>query len=172
MDEVTEAMPDGQSDPGGEEAALVPPPPQPAPFQQDRFLAALVEEANVYNVAPSLTLCVGGLLITGDLTSTAVYLRAYGEEMDRALSIQLRREPTGEFAAPYREMADAAEKAWANKRDNPAADEPVATYICLENARYFNPSGGYIPVHDGMYWRGKISAVDGFSLGRLSEGPG
>ena len=171
MDEGTEAMPDEPLDLDGKEPALMPA-PQPAPFQQDKFLAALVEEANVYNIAPSLTLCVGGLLITGDLTSTAVYLRAYGEEMERALSNQLGREPTGEYAAPYREMADAAEKAWANKRDNPAAAEPAPTYICLENARYFNPSGGYIPVHDGMYWRGKISAVDGFSLGRLSEGPG
>ena len=167
---MTEATPQAQADPEGAAAALAPA-ARPAPFQQDVFLEALVEGVNVYGIAWDLTLCVGGLLITGELVSTEVFFRALGEEVDRAISSHLGEEPTGKHAAPYFQLADESKVAWQKKQENRTADDPSPAYICLRNARYFNPSGDSVPGHDGVHWRGKLSAVDGWSFGRLVPSP-
>jgi hypothetical protein len=44
---------------------------------------------------------------------------------------------------------------------------PPPNYVHLRDARTFSVAGA-IPQNEGVLWRGKISAVGGFNLGRLS----
>ena len=155
------------TDPGATETTT-PAAGKPDPFAVDFFLALLIENANVYGISTGITLCVGGLIVSGELISTEEYFRAFGEQTDVAVSTSLGEEPSGKYAEPYVLGAEAAKRAWDEKRANPDAAMPVANFICLQNVRLFNPSGDSIPNQDGIYWRGRLSAVDGFTLGVLT----
>jgi hypothetical protein len=45
---------------------------------------------------------------------------------------------------------------------------PEPHLIHLRNAQTYHSGGSPIPSEDGALWRGRLEAVDGFSLGRLS----
>jgi hypothetical protein len=40
----------------------------------------------------------------------------------------------------------------------------------LSDAKYFQIGGAPIPQDGGIWWRGRISAVSGFFIGKLSAG--
>src|SRR3954447_3453503 len=49
------------------------------------------------------------------------------------------------------------------------AEEDRSSYIHLNNARVLAPGVG--PVQGGMHWRGRLSAVSGWSFGHAHEAP-
>jgi hypothetical protein len=65
------------------------------------------------------------------------------------------RGPAAMYGAPGDEAPEAA-----------VAEEPLA-YIHLARARLFTASGRPLPGRDGLLWRGRLGAVDGFVLGAL-----
>ncbi|MBP0716154.1 hypothetical protein J8I33_22850 [Burkholderia sp. AcTa6-5] len=56
---------------------------------------------------------------------------------------------------------------YINENDEPN-DLPPPQYIHIKGARFFSNSGNPIPGNGGVWWRGRISEVDGFCLGELS----
>jgi hypothetical protein len=47
------------------------------------------------------------------------------------------------------------------------AADYIPTYIHLRGARFFSPSGQSVPGNEGFFWRGRLDAVDGWSIGVL-----
>jgi hypothetical protein len=135
------------------------------PELQDHLLTTLVGLANDVGFGFGITMCVGGLLVTGTL--------AGGREWTDALVGEIRSTEGGEILANgletvlhelYPEPRIAHEEDGSDDRER----RPAPTYIHLVNARIFDASGGHLPSNRGVPWRGRLSQVDGWSMGSLS----
>jgi hypothetical protein len=130
-------------------------------IRSDHFLSALVDAVNAV-ASPSrgmdVTLSVGGQLVTGTLAAALDYFIAI--------------EPM--FSSPENAgkggTAEGALSSFTEVYRNPPENRNPASYIHLRNAHYVFPSGSYIPAQSapGLWWRGKIEAVDAFSFGRMT----
>jgi hypothetical protein len=91
----------------------------------------------------SITLNVGGLLVSGTLINKESYLKEiYKGAIWKALEKQ------------------------TNEQEREPKNERL--YIHLKNSRFYLPGQPPIPRDgDGVLWRGKLSSVDGFILGQL-----
>ena len=105
----------------------------------DRVLQILVSVVNKGGQELGITLNVGGLIVSGILISN----KKYWEDSQPGLRDMLKE--SGEKVDPQDELY----------------------YIHLKDAMYFNAGEHPVPV-GGMWWRGKINSVDGFSLARLA----
>ena len=135
------------------------------------------EESRPHHVAPSdwflqnlvldglelpVTLQMHGLLVYGTLVSGRDYFEGLASELTSDLSpegvqaITNLLEPYIEFYQG-REIEDSKEE----------ADPPLPAFIHLRDAKFFNTAGRPIPGNRGVWWRGRISEVDGFMLGIL-----
>jgi hypothetical protein len=106
----------------------------------DRLLQVMIHAADMKDVEQGMILNVGGLIISGILVS----IKKYGE------------------GAPV--LKDVMKKAGLEAK--PAKVFKETEYIHLKDARIFIAGQAPLPV-EGMWWRGKISSVDGFSFGTL-----
>lgn len=130
---------------------------------QDWFLTEMIEILINGGVEIGITLTVGGSVVSGSLISGKTYFKELGELM----------------AAASREDGDAASviaKTWPTyatlyEKPEGAGDDwtlPPAGYIHLRNAYYLAAGSGSLPSKPGMLWRGKISSVDGLSIGSIT----
>lgn len=112
----------------------------------------------------TITLTVGGAYVTGTLTSG----KRYFEELGKAVATA-SQDPD--------DMAEWLGETWKGyaslyEKPDDAPDEwqphPVA-YVHLRNARYIAPGGAQMP-DIPILWRGKLSSIDGFSLGAIEPG--
>ncbi len=135
--------------------------PVPQVAQTDWFLQSLVAMANRSNLEIGITLQVSGMLVSGSLVSGKKYFEGFAED----------------FSSPFAADPEAAESIKASyssygelyKKDADAEGVSLPPqYVHLKNARFFNTTGNTIPGNKGMWWRGRIGAVGGFSLGSLS----
>lgn len=134
----------------------------------DFVLKTFVSFANKQGLNTWITLTVGGLLISGELIGG----RTYFEE----LAIQLRGAKSNikEFVSG---IADGFEEAGRDIYPEPShtemeeedADNSLISYIHLRHVKLLHPASmTAIPATDGVLWRGRLSAVDGFILGKMS----
>ena len=138
--------------------------PPPIGFDGARLLASLVRDVNTRDTEEglSITLTVGGLLVSGKLGSRAAYNRAcmwhldQGAERDSAaVRAAFRDDVTGRRHADV--DADEVSSAW------PA-------YVHVQDVRFFDATGASVPRGrhwPSVWWRGRIEAVDGWTLGEL-----
>jgi hypothetical protein len=124
----------------------------------------------------SVTLNVGGMLITGLLISTTEYLDGVatlvsdyfakmGATPDQVKSIE-------EGFSLRRVISEGVEKyTTAMAKGLPLPPPNTHAYIHLKNVRFYGPSQSPWTHPPGLLWRGKASAVDGFLLGELSITP-
>jgi hypothetical protein len=128
------------------------------PTGPDRFLSALVQvlEASRGNWV-GVTLSVKGLVVSGVAVSSSEYLRGVAAEL---------REAGGQDGA--QSVAEALE-GLAGTIDQ-ARDTPETSarpeFIHLKNARIL--AGSQMVPPSGMWWRARLSEVDGFTVGLLS----
>lgn len=121
----------------------------------DDTLQNIVHLSNQAGMSLSLTLNIGGSLVTGVLIS----IDEYYQEIIRGVSASAE-DPKNTAAIHLRDMLN---------RMRPEAGNPVAPqFIHLKNAKIFNGDQKPIP-GNGTYWRGKISSVDGFFFGSLKH---
>ncbi|MBM0124566.1 hypothetical protein [Pimelobacter simplex] len=129
-----------------------------AKAQPDPLLGALVE--TVTESADSqfhITLTVGGTLITGRLVGR---LRWAGELVDQ-------------YGSGVTFMSQ-VEKLWRendeeNKAKKDSAEPPFAEFIHLTDARVVAANGLVPGGAMGMFWRGRLNEVQGWSLGTMSH---
>jgi hypothetical protein len=127
----------------------------------DWFLAHLVGWANKYNIEQGITLTVGGATISGKLISG----RKYFEEIAAATA-------AGSSNSEEVKLSIAeSHKLWSAIYDKPegAPDDyepPPPGYIHLRDALWISFDGKFLP-SNGVLWRGKLSAIDGFCLGQM-----
>lgn len=135
-----------------------------SPIEADGLLQLLVSYSEL-GIETPVTLLVGGITISGVIISAASYMENAGAQLSAALK--------NHDAA----LAETVEQSFAQlKQDveeqSRLADEAgvlSARCIHLKQARYFSPGQDGLPSNrDGIYWRGRLSAISGFSLGEFS----
>lgn len=123
---------------------------------QDQLLQWIVEHTNVNGNEHRITLTVGGSLISGILIAADTYIE---EIADQFSSVFDAVDGTAEDIRSFL-------LSWKVSRNEDEDKNVVPQFIHLRNAEVFTSNGRPI-VSGGSLWRGKISSVDGFNLGRL-----
>ena len=126
--------------------------------QKDWFLQFLVNLANRNQFEIGITLNVGGLLISGTLVGVKRYFEVFGE--DFSASFEAGKSPK-DIELFFKKIGD--ECACVSHREK--TESP--SYIHLKNARFFDAQGNSIQGNRGVWWRGRISEVQGFVPGTL-----
>lgn len=128
---------------------------------KDWFLQMLVGMAND-GMGIGLSLNVGGLIVSGTLCGGKEYFYSFGEQLGEGMYPSDSDEATN-VAKVYRNIGDDVYSKSESQSD-------PATYLHMKNAQFFSPKGDSIPSNgEGTLWRGKVSEIDGFSLGRFSK---
>jgi hypothetical protein len=118
----------------------------------------------------SVTLSVGGMLISGTLTSHSEYLKLVSEHMQAITTPELRDLLTNGLANLVASAQTAVrERRQAEEIADALGEEPGEDvrpeYIHLKDAKVFLAADMGIPTQGGVLWRGKLASVDGFILG-------
>lgn len=131
---------------------------------KDWFLQSIIETAIAAGVEIGMTVTVGGTTVSGILINGKKYFEELGDllegssraegDMQSVLGSAWRK-----FTAIYEKPED-SDDSW---QPSPAA------YIHLKNAFFHAPGQSRMPSNTGVLWRGKLSAIDGFSIGNFSQ---
>ena len=132
----------------------------PLVAETDWFLQSLVNMANETSLEIGITLQVSGMLVSGILVSHKQYFDGFGSEFASVFSDSEVSESIKTNISSYGDLY---------KSDNEnVAPLPPPQYIHLKNTYFFNTVGKPIRSNKGVWWRGRICQVGGFSLGSLS----
>lgn len=130
-----------------------------SPTEGDWFLRSLVDLVDGAGISFGVTLNVGGTVLTGQLISGGEYFRGFAAEFgDAAGDTPFGHSMREVLAKPAEQFEDVPE------------EHPLPAFIHLKDARMFLGSGPAMPTSRGVWWRGRISEVQGFVLGSLSVG--
>ncbi len=108
-------------------------------------------------VSIPVTFTIGGNLVSGYLISEAAYFEQLANDFAGALP-EVAQEAG-------KELIKALQPTLATDED----DQPACQFAHLKSAQVFTGASQPVP-STGTLWRGKISSVEGFSLGSLSVG--
>lgn len=133
----------------------------------DELLVNLINIANMANAEIGITLHMPGGLISGLLVSSASYFEGLATGMEQATG-------GSNLASMLKESyskTSAALRAKDEDQESVARHSGVAReFIHLKNARYCDAAGNLAPAQGGVWWRGRLAAVSGFSLGSFARG--
>lgn len=129
---------------------------------KDWFLESTVRDLVNRGIEISITLTVGGAYVTGMLISGKRYFEELGATLVNASrspddTAAILGEAWKGYTAIYEQPADAPED-W---------QPPPVGFVHLRNARYIAPGQQAMPAKGQMLWRGKLSSIDGFSIGTI-----
>ncbi|MFP5300086.1 gas vesicle accessory protein GvpU [Cobetia sp. SIMBA_158] len=127
--------------------------------KNDVLLNLLVKMAEA-NVTMSVTLNVNGIVITGNLVSQKRYYEEVISDLRKPFNSTFKEEASGILDSLS--MLGDLPNGSSSEEDESAGYE----FVHLSGARYFIGDSS-IPV-GGVPWRGKMAAIDGFTLGRMS----
>lgn len=123
--------------------------------QEDYLLSYLVQVANEAELFRfGITLCVGGLLISGHLVGANVWREALVSDFRSA-------DPSGTGVEFLESLLDG----FPAPHYDPAASP---TFIHLVDAEIFPGDTRPLPGNRTVPWRGRIRAIDGWTMGVLS----
>jgi hypothetical protein len=131
--------------------------PPPLDFEGDPLLASLVRDVNTRDTEEglSITLTVGGVLVSGKLGSRTAYNRACMWHLDQGAERN-----SAAVRSAFHADVDAAE----------ASPSAWPFYVHVQDVRFFDATGASVPRGrhwPSVWWRGRIGAVDGWTLGEL-----
>ncbi|MEJ7138716.1 hypothetical protein [Amphibiibacter pelophylacis] len=107
---------------------------------KDALLMTLIAAAEMDRpLEQGVTLLVDGFLVSGEIVSFAQYLH-------------------------HNSAVEGVERFIQQSGGN-ASPAGAPNFIHLKNARFYTASGQSVPSDDGVYWRGAVEAVSGFSFG-------
>ena len=127
---------------------------------KDWFLQFLVNMANKSHFELQITLNVGGFLISGTLAGVKQYFADFGTDFASSFYAGKSFE---EIRTTFQKIGD--ECACVSKSE--PSDSP--SYIHLKDARFFDAQGNSIGGNKGVWWRGRISEVQGFVPGSVGK---
>lgn len=131
---------------------------------KDWFLQSLVKMANTPGDGFSIgiTLLTHGFLVSGQLISGQKYFKGFADDLASSVN-----ENNNEIANVIKDMVIKVGDSVYGK-ENADKNKALPTFIHMENAKFFHPNGNPIPGNKGVFWRGCLSEISGFSLGVLS----
>lgn len=123
-------------------------------IDRDAFLELLIirienaEENGDEDESLNLTLNVGGSLISGTLISRKRFVQSVPAIKTIVDAVEAKQPPQG--------------------AGGPSPRSAGRYFVHLKDARFFHPGGTAVPVQgNGVYWRGRLSCVDGFTIGGI-----
>jgi len=127
----------------------------------DYLLQALIEMVNGSGVEIGITLQVGGMLVSGQLVSGRSYVEGFTNDFSSSFQPGSDEDTAvREWFKPFKELYE--------QKDDGDEPRPLPVFVHLRDAHFFGLPGGPIPNNIGVWWRGRVSVVGGFSLGVLS----
>ncbi|HEY9878703.1 MAG TPA: gas vesicle accessory protein GvpU [Leptolyngbyaceae cyanobacterium] len=125
----------------------------------DRALRALAAIPERTNLQLGITLCVHGMIISGFLISEEAYFKGMIERVNQDDNAA---DETKETLTDF--MSDLRASLHAKSNDSQSV---LPEYIHLQEAKMYPSQGQGMPSYGDALWRGRISSVDGFSLGEI-----
>lgn len=119
----------------------------------DPLLKTILATVNKENITVKITLNVEGMIISGILVSSKEYCEGLARQIEETSD---------------RTQADNLPKNLLSVFNQYIIQEKQAltqSYIHLKDARFHYASQDIAPIDQGVWWRGKLSSVDGFTLG-------
>ncbi len=131
----------------------------------DGLLEFLITKVEETGIGAGITICMNGSVITGNLTKSKIYYDKMIEMYDFDDSQLTAKNPEeidkwNKYHTEYVSFINELKKQENNHQN--------LKYIYLENVTFRNVNSN-IPTQ-AIVWRGKLSAVDGFSVG-ISSNP-
>ncbi|MDQ3903099.1 MAG: hypothetical protein M3247_05625 [Thermoproteota archaeon] len=124
---------------------------------EDEILVQLVKQAEEKGIGISITLCVNGLIIVGNIISSKIYFEKLFPDFDKNQSFTTDNPSEREMVRTYiANLVTPKIRESTESQDNPK-------YIHLDKVVMY-PSDPGSPYVTGV-WRGKLSSIDGFSIG-------
>lgn len=133
----------------------------------DWFLQSLVSIVNDESESASIpiTLSVGGLLISGEMIGGKTYFREFARQFkDGFKGISIDTAATIEVA--FKRLGDVYDPIQKVSLGNTYIPKPHLVH--LRNVQIYQAGGPALLSEKGVLWRGRLEAVNGFSLGKLS----
>jgi len=131
---------------------------------KDWFLQSIIDTVINEGIDIGVTLTIGGTIISGMLIGGRKYFEQLGDMLaDQSKDDDDITNVLGTGWKQYSEIYSKPEGTPDGWRP------PAASYIHLKDAKIFMPGQKPIPTNNGFLWRGRLSSVDGFSIGNLSE---
>jgi hypothetical protein len=139
---------------------------KPYEIRPDYFLQHLVDTVNRNSgkVPLPITLNVGGLMVTGFMVDGKTYYEMFAEEFKRFAGHTIQN--IDEVLTGFRQWGEHYVSRYSES-ETEKDDTHELQYIFLKNARYLS-GGKLVPSEGRNLWRGRLSSVDGFSLGVLA----
>ncbi|WP_257347620.1 gas vesicle accessory protein GvpU [Pseudalkalibacillus decolorationis] len=120
---------------------------------KDSILEFFVNASNKHDFALDITLNVSGAVVSGTMVSAKEYFETLSETFEDGSDIA--QEVSSQLAATS-ESVDSI--------SNGGAD-----FIHLKNTRVYCGDNKPTPSKGKILWRGKLSEIDGFFLGKISD---
>ena len=120
---------------------------------KDNILEFFVQAANKHNFSLDITLNVKGAVITGTMVSAKEYFNTLSEILEEGNEIA---------QAVSEQLGKAGETAEANP-------DSEAYFIHMKNTKVYCGDSKPTPSKGEILWRGKLTEVDGFFLGKIFE---
>ena len=131
----------------------------------DWLLQSLVSIVNNESASIPITLSVGGLLIAGEMIGGKTYFNEFARQFKAGLG-EISKQTAGIIEESFIRLGDVYDRIPQAAQGHPSV--PAPRLIHLRKAQTYPAGGNPIPSDEGALWRGRLEAVDGFSLGRLS----
>jgi hypothetical protein len=129
----------------------------------DWFLQHLVSHVNDFPVELPITLQVSGMFVSGQLVSDARYFEGIAGDSAHGLAAH------PEIAESVRKSFNSVGPAIGKTDSNAVAPGPAPHFLHLQNARFSGATAKHTDKAEGIWWRGRVSEVDGFSLGQADS---
>jgi len=135
------------------------------PRPVDCFLQSLVEIVNDESASIPITVSVGGLLISGDMIGGKTYFDEFARRFKDGFR-DINSETASTIEETFKRLGDVYDPIQKESQGSAAMPKP---YIIHLNDAQIYQSGAHLPPSEKrVLWRGRLEAVDGFSLGKLS----
>lgn len=131
----------------------------------DCFLQSLVSIVNDESASIPITLSVGGLLISGDMIGGRTYFDEFARHFKNGFR-DVSDETASTIEEAFKRLGDVYDPIQKESQESAAIPKPYL--IHLKDAQICRSGAGPAPSEKGVLWRGRLEAVDGFSLGKLS----
>jgi hypothetical protein len=131
----------------------------------DCFLQSLVEIVNDESANIPITLSVCGLLISGDMIGGKTYFGEFARQFKDGFR-DISSETASTIEETFKRLGDVYDP--IQKESQRSAAIPKPYIIHLKDAQIYQSGASLPPSEKRVLWRGRLEAVDGFSLGKLS----